>query len=67
MDAKHRDKLVERYFPHASHQVIILSTDTEIERQYFERLEPHVARSYHLDYNDKEKRTVAEAGRYFDF
>lgn len=67
LDSAHRDKLVERYFPHASHQVIILSTDTEIERQYFERLEPHVARSYHLDYNDKQKRTVAEAGRYFDF
>jgi DNA sulfur modification protein DndD len=67
LDAKHRDKLVERYFPHASHQVIILSTDTEIERQYFERLEPHVARAYHLNYDDQQKRTVAEAGRFFDF
>ncbi len=65
LDAKHRDKLVERYFPHASHQVIILSTDTEIEQQYFERLEPHVARAYHLNYDDKEKRTVAEEGYFF--
>ena len=38
----------ERYFPHASHQVIILSTDTEIEVNYFEQLKPSLARAYHL-------------------
>ena len=65
LDAKHRDKLVERYFPHASHQVIVLSTDTEIERQYFETLQPFIARAYHLDYDDKNKRTVAEEGYFF--
>ena len=67
MDAKHRDKLVERYFPHASHQVIVLSTDTEIEQQYFENLQPHIARTYHLNYDDKNKQTVAEEGYFFDF
>ena len=65
LDAKHRDKLVERYFPHASHQVIVLSTDTEIERQYFESLQPFIARAYHLDYDDENKRTVAEEGYFF--
>ena len=28
LDAQHRNQLVERYFPHASHQVVVLSTDT---------------------------------------
>ena len=66
LDGKHRDKLVERYFPHASHQVIVLSTDTEIERRYFHALQPHIARAYHLNYDDERKVTVAEEGYFWE-
>ena len=66
LDGKHRDKLVERYFPHASHQVIVLSTDTEIERHYFHDLQPHIARAYHLNYDDQRKLTVAEEGYFWE-
>jgi hypothetical protein len=43
LDARHREHLVERYVPNANHQVIILSTDTEVDRRYYESLEPHPA------------------------
>jgi DNA sulfur modification protein DndD len=66
LDAKHRQKLVTRYFPHASHQVVILSTDTEIEREYFHQLQPHIARAYHLSYDEKQKMTIAEEGYFWD-
>ena len=33
LDSSHRNNLVERYFPSASHQVILLSTDTEISKK----------------------------------
>jgi len=66
LDAEHRNQLVQRYFPHASHQVIILSTDTEIEVDYFEQLQPSIARAYHLSYDEEERSTTAEEGYFWD-
>lgn len=64
LDSSHRQNLVERYFPHASHQVIILSTDTEIDATYFADLEPFVSHAYHLVY-DEETGTTREEEGYF--
>lgn len=65
LDAEHRGALLERYFPNASHQVVILSTDTEIEENAFERLQSSIARTYHLDYNDADKCTTATEGYFW--
>jgi DNA sulfur modification protein DndD len=65
LDAAHRKNLIERYFPNASHQVIILSTDTEVDRQYYEALQPSVARAFHLNYDERERITVAEEGYFW--
>lgn len=65
LDAEHRSQLVQRYFPHASHQVIILSTDTEIEVEYFEQLQPSIARAYHLNYSETDRSTHAEEGYFW--
>ncbi|MCX7101855.1 MAG: DNA sulfur modification protein DndD [Methylobacter sp.] len=54
LDSKHRKKLVENYFPSASHQVIILSTDTEISESYLASLQEHISHSIMLDYSGKE-------------
>ena len=62
LDAAHRRHLVERYFPNASHQVLILSTDTEVDRHYYQALQPHIARAYHLRY-DEETRARRTARR----
>jgi DNA sulfur modification protein DndD len=65
LDSAHRTNLVERYFPKASHQVIILSTDTEVDRAYYERLRPALARAYHLRYDEKDRSAVAEEGYFW--
>jgi len=52
LDASHRSKLVEHYFPYASHQVLLLSTDKEIDEHYYKRLKPYVGRTYHLEFNE---------------
>lgn len=52
LDSTHRRLLVERYFPEASHQVILLSTDEEIDQQLLASLEPRVGRRYELRHDD---------------
>ncbi len=66
LDAEHRAHLVDRYFPNASHQVIILSTDTEVDESFYSSLTPSVARAYHLRYDDGEMRTVGEEGYFWN-
>ena len=42
LDSAHRDNIVNNYFPNAGEQVIILSTDTEIDKDYYRKLEPRL-------------------------
>jgi DNA sulfur modification protein DndD len=66
LDIEHRNQLVERYFPKASHQVIILSTDTEIERHYFHQLRPAIARAYRLQYDEATRSSVPVEGYFWE-
>ncbi len=65
LDAAHRQHLVERYFPNASHQVILFSTDTEVDRGYYQALQPALARAYHLSYDEQAKATAGEEGYFW--
>ena len=65
LDAEHRASLVERYFPAASHQVIVLSTDTEVDDHLLDKLAPSVSHAYRLDYEPKSRATTVVPG-YFE-
>jgi DNA sulfur modification protein DndD len=64
LDGTHRRLLVQNYFPSVSHQVILLSTDKEIEGAYYESLSPYVARAYQIVHQE-EKRTSVFLPGYF--
>ncbi len=64
LDSDHRRHLIEDYFPYASHQVVVLSTDTEFDQQNFKMLRPHVSHAYHLVYDQIKGSTNAKE-RYF--
>lgn len=66
LDSKHRDNLVELFFPHASHQMMIFSTNTEVDQQYFDRLRPYVAHAYNLEYCEESKSTVVKEGYFWN-
>lgn len=64
LDSDHRRNLINNYFPHASHQVILLSTDTEVDQQLYRELSPNISHCYHLKY-DKEYRSTKPKEEYF--
>ena len=64
LDSSHRQLLIEHYFPYASHQVILLSTDTEIVGHLLSLLEPHISHTFHLAYQQTEGHTTIKKG-YF--
>ncbi|MEZ4453126.1 MAG: DNA sulfur modification protein DndD [Nannocystaceae bacterium] len=65
LDSQHRRRLVEDYFPYASHQVIILSTDTEIDEGFVKALKPHLSHTIHLVYHEDEGWTEATSGYFW--
>ena len=62
LDQEHRSRIVEHYFPHASHQVIILATDSEIDEAAFAAIEDSVAVRYDLQFDTEEGATTAVPG-----
>lgn len=64
LDSSHRRHLIERYFPSASHQVLLLSTDEEIVGNYLEELKPFITRTYLLDHAEGSGQTQIVEG-YF--
>ncbi|MGI9829302.1 DNA sulfur modification protein DndD [Vibrio vulnificus] len=65
LDSHHRDKLVENYFPTASHQVVILSTDTEIDRNYTNLIQDDIARTYEICFDGKTKSSTIKEGYFW--
>jgi DNA sulfur modification protein DndD len=43
LDKAHRHAIVSKFMPSASHQVIVLSTDSEVDDDLYELLKPHLA------------------------
>lgn len=67
LDSSHRKNLVDRYFSQASHQVILLSTDTEIGKTEVQRLRKNALLSYEylLKYDSQEQQTVVMPGYFW--
>ncbi|WP_295899523.1 DNA sulfur modification protein DndD [uncultured Vibrio sp.] len=65
LDSHHRDKLVENYFPTASHQVVILSTDTEIDRNYTSLIQDDLARTYEICFDGATKSSTLKEGYFW--
>ncbi len=67
LDSEHRQNLIQRYFPSASHQVILLSTDTELGKEEVKQLRKQkaIAREYLLKYDGDTRQTNIEPGYFW--
>jgi DNA sulfur modification protein DndD len=68
LDSSHRNNLVEKYFPSASHQIILLSTDTEIRKIEYDKLQElrAIAHTYLLKYDPAKHQTSVEPGYFWE-
>lgn len=66
LDSSHRAHLTERYFPNASHQVLLLSTDTEIDDPAWQALHPFTGHAYRLEHDPQTGTTTARAGYFWE-
>ena len=67
LDSSHRTNLIERYFPAASQQVILLSTDTEVAESEVANLRAQgaITREYTLEHDPSEQRTRVRSGYFW--
>ncbi|MGW9351862.1 DNA sulfur modification protein DndD [Nocardiopsis flavescens] len=65
LDSQHREHLVKRYFPQASHQVLLLSTDEEIDERLLGLLKPYIAHTYTLVHDNSSLTTSVEPGYWW--
>lgn len=66
LDSIHREALITTYFPNASDQTIILSTDSEIDQRYYELMKPHIGDEFTLVYDDEQMKTSIKNGYLFE-
>lgn len=66
LDSIHREALISTYFPNASDQTIILSTDSEINQKYYKLMKPHIGDEFTLVYDDELMKTTIKKGYLFE-
>ena len=66
LDVDNKRSLLVNYFPLASDQVIILSTDTEIADEHFTLIKERISKAYTLQYNDATYSSELLPHRYFN-
>jgi DNA sulfur modification protein DndD len=65
LDSKHRDKLVQHYFPEAGEQVILLSTDTEVDEDFFSAMAQDISHAFEIEFDQDTKCSNLKEGYFW--
>lgn len=66
IDETHRNNITNRYLSTISNQVIILSTNTEIDEKAYIEIKPKLNGEYLIEYDDKNRKTIQNEGYFFE-
>lgn len=64
LDVEHRENMIQNFYPEASHQTIIFSTNTEVVDSYYEMIKPYLSQAMLIRYDSDRNRSVVSEG-YF--
>jgi DNA sulfur modification protein DndD len=64
IDREHQENLLSEYYPNAADQVIILPTDSELDKDKYKLLLPRIYREYRLRNDDGESTVFEEKPMY---
>lgn len=53
LDRAHREALIKRFFAKVSHQVLVLSTDEEVEGTVYDEMSKFTSTAYQIDFSDE--------------
>ncbi|CDA09271.1 DNA sulfur modification protein DndD [Intestinibacter bartlettii] len=66
IDETHRNNITSEYLSSISNQVIILSTNTEIDEKAYKEIKPKLNGEYLIEYDDKNRKTIQTKGYFFE-
>ena len=66
IDETHRNNITNEYLSTISDQVIILSTNTEIDEKAYREIKPKLNGEYLIKYDDKNRKTIQRKGYFFE-
>lgn len=64
LDVEHRENMIQNFYPEASHQTIMFSTDTEVVDSYYDMMRPYLSGTMLIRHDAGENRSVVGDG-YF--
>lgn len=66
LDQDHRYNILKHLLPNFGEQVLVLSTDSEISKDYYNVLKPAISKEYSLQF-DNERLETQVTETYFEF
>jgi DNA sulfur modification protein DndD len=66
LDKTHKERLLTQFIPRCGEQVIVLSTDSEIDHEHLEYVKPILSKAFTLEYDKEQRKTNLYEGQYFN-